>query len=142
MKMSEGNKALMRQIYDVINTGDVDRADELLAEDMVEHEEFPGLDPGREGFKQFVRTFRSAFPDLRFEIEDMIAEGDRVAARVTMTGTHEGEFMGMPATGKQIRVSSIDIGRFENGKGVEHWGATDTMAMMQQLGALPEMAQG
>ncbi len=140
--MSEGNKALMRQIYDVINTGDVDRADELLAEDMVEHEEFPGLDPGREGFKQFVRTFRSAFPDLRFEIEDMIAEGDRVAARVTMTGTHEGEFMGMPATGKQIRVSSIDIGRFENGKGAEHWGATDTMAMMQQLGALPEMAQG
>ena len=140
--MSEGNKALMRQIYDVINTGDVDRADELLAEDMVEHEEFPGLDPGREGFKQFVRTFRSAFPDLRFEIEDMIAEGDRVAARVTMTGTHEGEFMGMPASGKQIRVSSIDIGRFENGKGVEHWGATDTMAMMQQLGALPEMAQG
>ena len=79
----------------------------------------------------------NVFPDLTFSAEDMIAEGDKVAVRFTMRGTHKGEFMGVPATGKQFEVSGIDIVRFAGGKAVEHWGVTDTMAMMQQLGAVP-----
>lgn len=135
---------LMREIYEVIASGDADRADELLAEDLIEHEDQPpGSPQGREGFKDFVRRINAGFPDLdECHIEDMTADGDKVWARARLTGTHQGEFMGVPATGKRVEFEVIDIGRFENGKGVEHWGATDTMAMMQQLGALPEMAQG
>jgi steroid delta-isomerase-like uncharacterized protein len=128
----------MRQIYDVIATGDVDRADELLAEDLVEHERgFPGSPPGRDGFKHFVRYMRAGFPDLQVHIEDMTADGDKVWARVRLTGTHQGEFMGVPPTGNRIEFDVIDIGRFADGKGVEHWGVGDAMGMMIQLGAIP-----
>lgn len=132
------NKALMRRMYDeVVNGGNIDLIDELVAPDVVEHEEFPGLASGREGVKQFFTMMRGAFPDLRMDVEDMIAEGDKVAARVTMSGTQQGEFMGVPPSGKKVSVTSIDIVRFAGGQAAEHWGATDTAAMMEQLGAVP-----
>jgi steroid delta-isomerase-like uncharacterized protein len=136
--MSTANKELVRRVYDeVINGGNVALIDELFAADFVDHEEFPGLEGGREGVKQFFTMMRTAFPDLRMAIDDLIAEGDKVVARATMSGTHKGEFMGMDPSGKQFRVSAIDVVRFADRKAVEHWGITDAAAMMEQLGAVP-----
>ncbi len=136
------NKALVRRFLDEgFEKGDMAVVDELIAEDAVDHEAPPGLPPGREGIKMFLNMFRSAFSDLRFEIEDEIGEGDLVAQRITIHATHTGDFMGIPATGKRIAVSGIDITRVENGKLVEHWGATDNLGMMQQLGVIPTPGQ-
>ncbi len=136
--MSAENKALMRRFYDEVNNGGaVALIDELFAADFVEHEEFPGLASGREGVKQFFTMIRTAFPDFRMDVDDLIAEGDKVVARSTMSGTHKGEFMGMAPSGKQFRVSAIDVVRFTDGKAVEHWGVTDAAGMMEQLGAVP-----
>ena len=136
--MSEQNKAIMRRIYDeVFSNGNLAVVDELVVKDVIEHEEGP---QGSEGLKQTVTMFRTAFPDLQFSVEDMIAEGDKVVSRITMRGTHKGEFMGIPATDKTFAVQVIDIIRFANGKAVEHWGVTDSAAMMQQLGAAPPVS--
>ena len=136
--MSEQNKIAIRRFYDeVFNAGTVGLVDELCAPDFVDHEEFPGLTADREGVKQFVTMMRIAFPDLRMEVHDLIAEGDRVAARITMSGTQRGEFMGLPASGKSFSVTTIDIVRLKDAKVVEHWGATDTAKMMEQLGVIP-----
>ncbi len=137
--MSEQNKAVARRIYnEVFGQGRLDVIDELLDPNFVEHEEFPGLSPGREGLKQFVALFRAAFPDLLLVVEDLIAEGDRVAARITFSGTHQGPFMDMAPTGKRISVGAVEFVRIANGRIMEHWGVTDQMSMMQQLGAIPE----
>ena len=141
--MSEQNMALMREIYGVIASGDADRADELLAEDLIEHEDQPpGSPQGLAGFKDFVRRIKAGFPDLECHIEDMTADGDKVWARARLTGTHQGEFMGVPATGNRVEFEVMDIGRFENGKGVEHWGISDAMGLMAQIGAFPSGAPG
>jgi len=138
--MPEDPKSFLRRFYDEVNAGNLAALDELLADDVVEHEEFPGLDPNKEGVKQFFAMFRSAFPDLRMEPHEMLAEGDLACARMTVTGTHQGEFMGMPPTGKRIEMEGIDIVRTRDGQATEHWGVMDSMAMMQQLGAIPEQA--
>src|SRR5262249_107746 len=118
--------------------GDIDGFGELIAEDVIEHEEFPGIPATKEGVLQFFRMYRAAFPDLRMEPEDIIASGDKVVGRVRVTGTNDGEFMGMPATGRSIDIDLIDIVRFEDdGLGHEHWGVIDSMTMMQQLGLVP-----
>ena len=130
--------ASLQRFYELVNAGDVDGFGESLADDFVEHEEMPGLVPTREGVKEFFRMYIAAFPNLRFDPEDLLASGDKAVARVRVTGTHEGEFMGMPATGKAINVQAIDIVRFgDDGLAREHWGVFDVMAMMQQLGAAP-----
>ena len=136
--MSEQNKANIRRFYDeVFNAGNIAVVDELVASNFVDHEEFPGLSGGRDGLKQFVTMMRTAFPDARMDVDDLIAEGDKVVARLTMSGTQRGEFAGIPASGKSMNVTTIDIIRFENGQAVEHWGATDSAKMMEQLGAMP-----
>ena len=133
--------ATMRRAYDLINAGDVDGFGALLADDFVEHEELPGLAPTKEGVKDFFKAYLAAFPDLRMTAEDVLASGDKVVARVRATGTHQGEFMDMPATGKSIDVQLVDIIRFgDDGLAHEHWGVFDTMTMMQQLGVVPEGA--
>jgi steroid delta-isomerase-like uncharacterized protein len=130
--------ATMRQMYELISAGDIDGFGELLADDFVEHEETPGLEPTREGVKQLFHLYRAAFPDLRMEPEDVLVSGDKVVARVRATGTHEGELMGMPATGRSADVQLIDITRFgDDGLAHEHWGIFDALGMMQQLGAIP-----
>ena len=137
------NLALCKQFYnEVANKGNVDMIDQLFAENFVEHEAFPGLAPSREGVKQFFTMMRTAFPDLKFDVEFMLSDGDKVAAYVTMSGTQKGEFMGMPASGKRFTTKTIDIIRIVDGKAVEHWGVTDAMTMMQQLGAVPPDAPG
>jgi steroid delta-isomerase-like uncharacterized protein len=128
----------MRRMYELLSAGDIDGFGELVAEDFVEHEESPGLEPTKEGVKRFFHMYRAAFPDLRMEAQDILVSGDKVVARVRGTGTHQGEFMGMPATGKSIDVQLIDIIRFgDDGLAHEHWGVFDALGMMQQLGAIP-----
>ena len=133
--MSEQNKAVAQRFYEeVVAQRKLELIDELIDENFVEHEEFPGLPPGREGVREFFGMILSAFPNMEFEVGDMIAEGDLVATRMTMSGTQEGEFMGMPATGKSMRVQAMEFLRLANGKVVEHWGVTDQAGMMEQLG--------
>lgn len=135
--------AAMTRLYDLINAGDIDGFGELLAEDFVEHEEMPGLEPSREGVKQLFHMYRAAFPDLRMDVQDVLVSGDKAVARVRATGTHKGEFMGMPATGRNVDVQLIDITRFgDDGRACEHWGVFDALALLQQLGAIPPSPGG
>jgi steroid delta-isomerase-like uncharacterized protein len=136
---TEQNKASAHQfIEEVLNQGIMSRINELLAPDFVEHEELPpGVPRDREGVTLLMTMLRSAFPDFKATIDDMIAEGDKVVVRMTWTGTQQGEFMGMPPSGKPMSIGVIDIFRMEKDKLVEHWGLSDTMSMMEQLGAMP-----
>jgi steroid delta-isomerase-like uncharacterized protein len=128
-----------RRMYDRISSGDIDRFGEALADDFVEHEETRGLAPTKDGVLEFFRMQRAGFPDLRMDPEDVLVSGDKVVTRGNLTGTHQGELMGIPATGKSIDVQLIDIIRFgDDGLAHEHWGVVDVMAMMQQLGVIPD----
>jgi steroid delta-isomerase-like uncharacterized protein len=110
-----------------------------MADDFVEHETTPGFEPTRDGVKQLFHMYKAAFPDLRMEPQDIIVSGDKAVARARATGTQQGEFVGMPPSGKSVDVELIDIMRFaEDGLIHEHWGLFDGMKMMQQLGAIPE----
>jgi steroid delta-isomerase-like uncharacterized protein len=130
--------ATVRQMYDLVNTGDIDGFATNLAEDFVEHEETPGLAPTKAGVIDFFRMQLAAFPDLRMSVEDIVANGDKVVARVALSGTNRGSFMNMPATGKSVNVQLIDMFRFsDDGLLREHWGVLDALAMMQQLGVVP-----
>ncbi|MBE7552114.1 MAG: ester cyclase [Anaerolineales bacterium] len=136
---TEQNKALVRKLVEEgINQGNMSVIDEFLTLDFVEHEELPpGIPPGREAPKVLFTMLRSAFPDLKATIEHLVAEGDKVVLHMTWTGTHKGEFMGIPPTGKRMSITVIDILGMAEGKFVEHWGVMDSMAMMQQLGVIP-----
>ena len=116
------------------NAGRLEIVDEIVAENFVDHEGFPGVEPNRKGVRQMFGMMRKAFPDFQMTIEDMIAEGDRVFIRAVMAGTHKGEFLGVAPTGKRITVPFGDFVRLEAGRIVEHWGVTDSGVMMQQLG--------
>jgi steroid delta-isomerase-like uncharacterized protein len=135
--MSEANKTVMRQFFEeVYNRGNQSYMDEMSRPDFVSHDRGnPTHD--REGVKQIVTAIRSAFPDVHFTADDVLAEGDKVVARFTMVGTHKGEFMGIPATNRPIVVTGIDIVRFVDGKAVEHWHEWSGMELLQQLGVLP-----
>ncbi len=140
--MSQENKALFERIIEeVFSQGNLAVADEIIAPDFIENDPMPGQEPGLAGVKAMVGVFRTAFPDIHITIEDLIAEGDKVVGRVTTHGTHQGQFEGIAPTGKQVTVKEIHIVRIANGKAVEHWGIEDSLGMMQQLGAVPEMAQ-
>jgi steroid delta-isomerase-like uncharacterized protein len=141
--MSEQNKALVRRYNDEFwGEGNEGLASELFAENLVDHDPAgQGLAPGREGMKQALRSFRSAFPDLETSFEHLIAEGDKVVLRWKARGTHEGELLGIPPTGKQVTLKGVDILRIEDGKIAERWAEYDNLGLMQQLGVVPEMAQ-
>ena len=127
---------------EVVNKKNLGIMDELMASDYIERDEMPpGMPTGREGMKQMLGMMFGAFPDLHSTTEEVIAEGDLVVGRHTTTGTHSGDFMGIPATGKRISIQEVHIVRVVNGKAVEHWGAVDQMAMMQQLGVIPAPGQ-
>ena len=128
----------IRRLYDLISAGDIDGFGRQLADDFAEREALPGFPPTKAGVIQYFRTLIAAFPDLRMVPEDVIVSGEKVVARVRVTGTQKGPFLGIPATGKQVDVSLIDIIRFGgDGRAQEHWGIVDQLAMMQQLGAIP-----
>jgi len=137
--LEEENKANTRRFYEEVwSKGNLDVADEFSAENFVDHNPVdPNLPSGIEGFKQMVPMFRTAFPDIQFTIEDMIAEGDKVVSRLTIRATHKGEFMGIPPTGKQASITGIDIVRIVGGKMVERWGEVDMLRLMQEIGGVP-----
>ena len=129
----------MRSAYDRVNTGDIDGFGALLAEDFVEHEEVPGLPPTKEGVIAYFRSLLTSFPDMQMNVEDVIASENKAVARVTATATHQGEFMGIPPTGKAVEMQLIDIMRFDDaGLVCEHWGVAELLSLMQQLGVVPD----
>jgi steroid delta-isomerase-like uncharacterized protein len=132
------NKQVVTTYYEsALNGGDIDVLDQLVVSDYVEHDPLPGQGTGRQGIKDRVSLLRAAF-EPRFTIEDLIAEGDRVAVRWTSTGTHVAEFMGIPPTGRSYTIAGIDIHRLEDGKMAEHWHVVDLFSQMQQLGLIPQ----
>ena len=135
--MSEENKALVSRIHEeLFEKHNVSIIDEVCTPDYVDHSIPPDQDQGREGSKQMLTMFLSAFPDMKMSVEDMIAEGDKVVARGTASGTHQGEMMGIPPTGKHIAIPFIEISRLSGGKLAERWEQTDMLGMMQQLGVV------
>ena len=137
---AEDNKALSRRFWEeVADQRNLELADELFAAGYVHHD--PGLPPemqrSRDAYMQHLPMFYAAFPDFHLTIEDMVAEGDRVATRWSFRGTHQGELMGMPGTGKKVAASGTTIQRAAEGKIVEGWTLFDTLGMLQQLGVVP-----
>jgi len=140
MATTEENKALFRRMYDEgLNGGNLAVVDELIAPEFINHEAPLEVENrGPESQRLLITMLRTAFPDLHFSIEHLIAEGDTVAGRLTMSSTHEGPLMGMPPTGRSVRQNHMHFVRFRDGKAIEHWGVRDDVTMMRQLGKLPE----
>jgi steroid delta-isomerase-like uncharacterized protein len=141
--MSEQNKAVSRRLVEeFFVAGNFDVADELVDASYIGHDvAAPEPIRGHEGLKEQAKGYRGAFPDLTLTIEDQIAEGDKVTTRWTARGTHRGDLFGISPTGKQATISGITIDRFSGGKIVESWDNWDALGLMQQLGAIPAMAQ-
>ncbi|MFJ6794949.1 ester cyclase [Streptomyces sp. NPDC091268] len=137
---TEENKRLVRRFYEQIDQGNIDALDELVAEDYVDHSPppFPVAASGREGLKEVFRLFWDATPGTH-EVEQQIAEGDKVVTRITARGVHRGDLPGVPATGREISMTATVIHRVENGRLAEKWSDKDTLALLQQLGVLPRM---
>ena len=136
---AEDNKALVRRFVDEVQSaGNIDLIDEVCSPEFVNHSAPPGIPADCEGIKIVTAMFRGAFPDSYFTVEDMVAEGDKVVTRKTFHGTHEGELMGIPPTGRRVSMGLIDIVRISGGRVVEHWSVGDNLGMMQQLGIIPQ----
>jgi len=134
-----GGVGIIERFYrEVMEGGNLDLINELGSESYAEHEEpMPGQPPGLNGIRFYVNTFRSAFPDIKAKaIEPVISAGDMETTRVVLTGTHDGEFLGIAPTGKTVEFNTMDMIRVEDGKVVEHWGVTDMLKLMQQIGAV------
>jgi steroid delta-isomerase-like uncharacterized protein len=135
----EENKAIFRRIVEEgFNKGNLAIVDELVATNHVNHTDNVH---GPEEYKQFITMYRTAFPDLHMTIEDQIAEGDKVVNRWTSRGTHKGDLMGIPPTGKQTTVTGMYVARIIGGKIMEEWGNFDALGMMQQIGVVPPPGQ-
>jgi steroid delta-isomerase-like uncharacterized protein len=137
--MSEENKALVRRWFEeLFNEAKLEVADEIVTLDHVSHDtSTPDHLPGPEEERQLVRLVRGAFPDGQISIEDLVAEGDRVAVRWMFRGTHRGEFMGVSPTGNEVEMGGMDLFHVAGGKIAETWSNVDMMTMMRQLGAIP-----
>jgi steroid delta-isomerase-like uncharacterized protein len=135
--MKNANITIYRTTTDLMNSGKMDDLTKYIADNYTEHQMMPGQKPGLAGLKEMMTNMHSAFPDMKFTINKVIADSNTVWAQFTMTGTNSGAFMGMPATGKKVNVDGVDIIRFENGKAVEHWGYMEDMKWMQQMGMMP-----
>lgn len=136
MLMQEARSVVRGFIEDVINQGNIDAADQYFWEDMVEQVPFPGQGPGIEGLKDVLRMMRSAFPDMHWTVEEQIAEGDRVMTRFEWTGTHQGNFLGVPATGRAVKTWGMVIDRLEEGRIKDTRILMDALGLMMQLGAV------
>ena len=132
------NSVTARRYYEeVLNERKFDVLDELAVEEYAENDPLPGQGNGREGLKQRVAMIQDAFGQT-FTIEDMVAEDDKVVVRWTGSGSHSGEFLGIPPTGKSFSIAGIDIHRFVDGQMAEHWHVVDQLSLLQQLGVIPQ----
>jgi len=138
MSIAQNVAAYRRWFDEGCSQGNVDIADVLYAPDYVSHSLPPDLPPTREGLKTFIRALREGMPDLRCPVEQVVAEGDRVAGRFSLVGTHTGTLLGVPATGRAVHVGVMVIGRFdETGRWVEDWNCWDQIGLLQQIGVIP-----
>ena len=138
--MSADLRALARRFNDEVFTqGKVEVIDELVADDYVEHQEFPGLEPTKEGLKNFVQFFHAAFSDIKVETLSVGVDNDELWVHSVFTGTHTGDFAGIPPTGKSVTLAMMDRVKVRDDKAIEHWGVSDDLGMMTQLGVIPEM---
>lgn len=132
----EENKKIVRRYQEIYNSNHLDSLEEVVSENLLTPRIMPGIPSGIEGAKAAHQIMLTGFPDYQTVINDLIAEGDRVVARITMSGTHTGNFMGIPATGKWVEFTGIYIARIADGKIVEHWGEEDGVSLLSQLGIL------
>jgi steroid delta-isomerase-like uncharacterized protein len=135
----EENKQLVRRYQEIYNSNDLDALSEVLADDLVTPKIMAGIPSGLEGAKSAHRIMLKGFPDFQTTIDDLIAEADEVAARITMRGTHTGEFVGIPPTGRRVEFTGMYVVRIENGKIAEHWGEEDSVSLLAQLGVRPQI---
>ena len=135
--MQDNGSIVRRFVEETINQGQIDSAAQFVWEDVVEQVPFPGQGPGIEGLKDVLRGFRAGFPDIHFAIEEQIAEGDKVLSRFEWTGTHRGEFLGVPATGRPVKVWGMVVDRLVDGRIKETRIIMDALGLMMQLGAIP-----
>ena len=136
------NKTIARRFNEEVwGRGDQATLEELLDPDFVDHDALPGQAPGREGHKQILVAFHSAFPDLNVTTEDIVTEGEKVVSRWTARGTHHGELLGIAPTGNEVTIKGIDVLRVAEGRIAERWSQFNSLEMMQQLGAVPTSEQ-
>jgi steroid delta-isomerase-like uncharacterized protein len=133
----QDNIAATERLGVAVNSGNLDALHEVFALNVVDRDPASDQQPGPEGFIHFFTGFRAAFPDLNISVEQLVADEDNVAIAYTVTGTHQGDFLGIPATGKSIKARGVQIARFENGRIVERWGSSDQLGILQQIGASP-----
>ena len=138
---AEENKALVRRWVELWNEKNIPAVNDFVAQDYVRHDPNAPAVYGPEAEKELIATYLDAFPDLHFTIEDLVTEDDKVAARLTARGTHQGELLGIPATQRQITVPMIETYRLADGKIAEQWVVMDVLGMLQQLGAIPSPGQ-
>jgi steroid delta-isomerase-like uncharacterized protein len=136
MSAEKSKATVLRFVDKVQNQHEIGALDELFNPDFIDHSGI-STEPNLDGTKQFFTMFFTAFPDIQVTIHDQVAEGDKVWMRKTFKGTHQGEFMGIPPTGKHVEINVIDIHRVVDGKIIEHWAVADMLGLMQQLGAIP-----
>ena len=136
----DDNIATQERLGEAAVKGNVEEFDGIFASDVVDHDPAPDQGPGPEGFKQFFTALRTAFPDLNIEVEKLVADDDHVAIAYTVSGTHDGDFVGVAPTGKKVAARGMQIARFEDGKIVERWGSSDELGILQQLDASPAPA--
>jgi predicted ester cyclase len=141
MSEKENKEIFRRVIEEGYNKGHLAILDEVFASDFVEHQ-VGIVPPTVDGVKGSITFLRTAFPDLKLAIEEIVVSGDKTWARITARGTHQGQFMGVPPTSKAFAITVMDVCRFEKGKIIEHWGVADQLALMAQIGALPRPPQG
>ncbi len=134
----EDNLRAAETFGEAVNTGNFALLHGVVAPDSIDNDPAPGQGAGPEGYTQFFSTLKTAFPDLNIAVEHLVADDDNVAFAYTITGTHQGDFMGVPATGRSIKARGMQIGRFEDGKMVERWGSSDELGILKQLGVEPK----
>lgn len=132
---SQINITAQQHLGELVNAGEFDRLDEVFAPDAVDHDPAPDQAPGSDGFKAFFTKLGAAFPDAHLDVETLVADDENVAFAYTLTGTHSGDFNGIPATGRKIKARGLQIGKFRDGMIVERWGSSDELGILQQLGA-------
>jgi steroid delta-isomerase-like uncharacterized protein len=132
----QANTQTQKKMGEAINNGRLEDFRQIFAPDVLDHDAAPDQGKGPEGFIQFFSGLRSSFPDLAVAIDHTVADEDNISIAYTLTGTHKGDFMGVPATGERIKARGLQIARFENGKIVERWGSSDELGILKQIGAL------
>jgi steroid delta-isomerase-like uncharacterized protein len=134
----EQNAAALAKFAEGVNTGNYDLFNDVVAPDSIDHDPAPGQVPGPQGYRALFAEMRKAFPDMKVELAKLVADEDNVAFAYTFTGTHKGPLMGIPATGRKVKIRGMQISQFRDGKMVERWGSSDQLGILQQLGAMIE----